>query len=181
VYTGTSYLRSIEFATPTLGFCGTLSNRFLRTNDGGNTWENIITSITPVPAGICGLAAPTAERIYGVGVWSHPANMVRSTDGGDSWSVVHTTGTGSDYIWKPQTPDGIHLYGSIDGPPGSGTRYVRSSDAGLTWQTDTFTMDYTYVQVIGFLDSQHGWTGGFNQLFETTDGGETWQIVFFGN
>ncbi len=229
VFNGGGYLRSIEFATPDVGFCGTLDSRFLRTTDGGDTWQDIASTITPTPIGICGLSAPTADHIYGVGVWSQPAYIIRSTDGGTTWTntsmaaqatalvdvlflnadtgfasgranpvsaggvilrtddgggtwaVVHTTGTGSDYIWKLQTPDGVHLYGSIDGPPGSGTRYVRSSDAGVTWQTDTITMDYYYVQVIGFLDTQRGWTGGYGQLLETTDGGENWSLLNFGN
>lgn len=58
---------------------------------------------------------------------------------------------------------------------------VVAGGAGLTWQTDTITMDYIYVQVIGFLDPLHGWTGGFSQLLETNDGGETSQTLFFGS
>lgn len=53
--------------------------------------------------------------------------------------------------------------------------------ADLFWQTDTVTMDDVYVQVTGFLDPLHGWTGGFSQLLETNDSGTIWNPLFFGN
>lgn len=228
VFDGPGYLRSIEFATPEVGFCGTLDGRFLRTTDGGDSWQNIAGSITPGVTGVCGLSAPTADRIYGVGIWSQPAHLIRSVDGGttwtstsmsdlatslvdvlflnadtgyisgqaapqsaggvilrtvdggETWTTVHTTGTGADYVWKLQSPDGVHLFGSIEGPPGNGTRYTRSEDGGLSWDTDTITSAYYYVQVIGFLDPLRGWTGGYGQLLETTDGGAQWQLLDFG-
>ncbi|MEP7372615.1 MAG: hypothetical protein ABI675_04450 [Chitinophagaceae bacterium] len=43
------YLRSIEFATPTLGFCGSLDSSFYKTTDAGNTWIDISSSIHPKP------------------------------------------------------------------------------------------------------------------------------------
>lgn len=229
VFAGPGYLRSIEFATPELGFCGALDGRLLRTADGGDTWQDISSTITPPQTGVCGLSAPTPEVIYGVGVWSQPGNVIRSTDGGsswtntslfgqatslvdvlflnadtgfvsgqamplsaggvilrtedggDTWTTAHTTGTGSDYIWKLQTPDGVHIYGSIEGPPGNGTRFTHSADGGLTWDTDTITMDYYYIQVIGFLDALHGWTGGSGSLLETMDGGSNWTPAFIGS
>lgn len=217
------YFRSIEFATPMLGFAGSLNNQFMRTTDGGDTWQNITDSIPP-PSSICGLSAPTATDIYGVGVWSAPAYLIRSTDGGanwtktsmatlatrlvdvqfygpdtgyaagtaqpasqggvilgttdggDTWSVLHRTGHVSDIIWKIQSPDnGRHIYCSIDALSGTGgTRFVRSTDSGATWSTITATTDYHYIQAIGFLDTLRGWMGAETTLLETVDGGTTW-------
>ncbi|HEX2616370.1 MAG TPA: hypothetical protein VHL57_02445 [Flavobacteriales bacterium] len=227
VYSGAAYLRSIEFATPQVGFCGTLNGGFLKTTDGGNTWHDIA-NLMPPPVYVCGLCAATPDVIFGVGVYHGPAYVVRSrdggdtwtktdlsslasglvdvyflnadtgfiagialppardgiilatTDGGDTWTERHRTGKLWDIVWKLQSPDGTHLYASLDASPGP-TRYLRSADRGATWVTDTISMDYTYVQVIGFLDTLHGWMGADGTLLETVDGGGTWNEIPLGN
>jgi photosystem II stability/assembly factor-like uncharacterized protein len=229
-YTSGKYLRSIEFATPTLGFCGSLDSSFYKTTDGGNTWIDIANNITPKPPGICGLSAPTQNVIYGCGIWSSPAYIIKSTDGGNTWStmdlsayanalveihfinadtgfvsgmanpatqggiilytinggntwtVKHKTMTAQDYIWKLQTPDGLHYYGSVEALPVTGNvRIVESNDAGLTWATHIIKNTYSYVQTIGFIDTLKGWTGGNSTLFETIDGGINWNSISVGS
>jgi photosystem II stability/assembly factor-like uncharacterized protein len=229
-YNTGKYLRSIEFLTPTLGFCGSLESSLFKTTDGGVSWTDISSSISPVPPGICGLSAPSANVIYGCGIWSEPAFVIKSVnggttwtsidlsqyasalvdifftsenvgfvvgksnpasdggivlytaDGGTTWEVKHKTFANEDYIWKLQTPDSLHYYGSLDALPSTGNvRIVKSLDAGLSWTTDTIRDTYNYVQTIGFMDAQHGWTGGLNTLFETTDGGENWTPITVGS
>jgi photosystem II stability/assembly factor-like uncharacterized protein len=229
-FTGTKYLRSIEFATPMLGFCGSLDSSLYKTTDGGETWNDIATTIVPRPPGICGLAAPTPSVIYGVGIWSAPAYLIKSIDGGNNWAtidlsswatalsevhfinadtgfvsglsaatiyggvilytenggitwtIVHKTMTPHDMLWKIQTPDNIHFYGSIEALPATGNvRYSKSKDAGKTWEVDTIQNKFSYVQTIGFINPLKGWTGGDSTLFETTDGGLTWDSIQVGN
>lgn len=225
-YTTSKYLRSIEFATPQLGFCGSLDSSLYKTTNGGETWVDIANSITPKPPGICGLSAPKPNVIYGCGIWSSPAYVIKSidsgktwttidlssladalvdihfinadtgfvsgmanptadggiilytTNGGDSWSVKHKTLVNEDYIWKLQTPDGIHFYGSIESSPVTGNvRMAKSSDSGMTWKTEIVRNNYSYIQTIGFMDTLKGWTGGNQTLFETIDGGKNWYPV----
>lgn len=229
-FTGNKYLRSIAFASPSLGFCGSLDSSFYKTVDGGNTWVDIANSLFPKPQGICGLSAPTENVIYGCGIWSSPAYIIKSIDGGNNWTtidmsayadalvdvyflsadtgfvtgmsnpvadggvVLYTTDGGStwavkhktlitgDYIWKIQSPDGIHYYGSVDAIPQSGNvRISKSNDAGMTWIVDTIKNSYNHMQVIGFMDSLRGWTGGHGLLFETKDGGVSWNNVSVGS
>ena len=46
-----AYLRSIEFATVDLGFCGSLTGSLWRTGNGGDSWEDIHAALPqPVPA-----------------------------------------------------------------------------------------------------------------------------------
>lgn len=224
-----NYLRSIEFATPTLGFCGSLNSTFYKTTDGGITWTDIANTISPVPQGICGISAPSAEVVYGCGIWSSPAYVIKSIDGGDtwttidlsglasalvdvhfinidtgfvsgmanpmseggvilftanggkSWSIKYKTMTAEDYIWKLQTPDGLHYFGSIQSLPSTNNvRIVQSDDAGDTWTTKIIRSTYSYVQTIGFINTLKGWTGGGSDLYETTDGGNTWEIIPLG-
>lgn len=194
-YDANTYLRSITFATPELGFCGSLDFAFYRTTDGGLHWEDITGHIDPMPAGICGLSAPTPTVVYGCGVWSSPAYVIKSTDGGNtwistdmsaqasalvdihfvsadtgfvtgkatpargnvgtilyttdggqSWTEVYHTERGQEYIWKLQSPDGIHYYASIENAVGPPTLMARSDDKGLTWTTATVDDQYHYIQ-----------------------------------
>lgn len=183
-----------------------------------------------MPSGICGLAAPTPEVIYGCGVWSSPAFVIKSTDGGTTWistdmsahasalvdmyfvnadtgfvcgkataargnvgTILYTTNGGQswtevyhtershEYIWKLQSPDGIHFYGSIENAQGPPTLMARSNDKGLTWSTVEVDDEYHYIQSVGFLDTLHGWTGATGTLLETTDGGTSWTEVMVGS
>jgi photosystem II stability/assembly factor-like uncharacterized protein len=224
------YLRCIEFTGPDTGFCGTLDGRFLKTVDGGESWANIMGSITPWVPGICGLSAPTEDVICGVGIWHTPAYFIRSTDGGTTWTytnmaaharalvdvhfasplegwasgmapdatdggvLLHTTDGGEtwteqyrtnvsgEYVWKIQTPDGLHFFASVDGNPAAGnTRFVRSADGGQNWTGEVASTAYHYVQAIGFITPHHGWIGGDDSLLETLDGGETWNPMALGS
>ncbi|HRH37667.1 MAG TPA: T9SS type A sorting domain-containing protein, partial [Flavobacteriales bacterium] len=65
-------------------------------------------------------------------------------------------------------------------PTNDDTRMLRSSNGGLTWQQITISDSYTYVETIGFINPMHGWTGGEGTLWETTDGGDTWQTIPLG-
>lgn len=224
------YLRSIEFATPMLGFAGSLNGKLLRTTNGGASWTDIAPDITPTLPGICGLSAPTSEVIYGCGIWSSPAYIIKSvdagqswtttdmsalasalvdiyfispdtgwvsgkspgqhgvgiilytTDGGQTWSNQYTSDQGNEYIWKLQSPDGNHFYGSVANESFTGsTRMAFSADRGFTWSTRVIDENFHYIQTIGFLDSLRGWTGGDNTLLETNDGGLTWTKIELGS
>ncbi|MBP6389321.1 MAG: hypothetical protein KA175_00675 [Flavobacteriales bacterium] len=222
-FTSPSYLRSIEFINADTGFCGSLNGELYRTHNGGTTWIDVSGSITPSPPGICGLSAPSPNTIYGTGLWASPAYVVKSTDGGDSWSYIdmsahatalvdihflsadtgfvtgtaspasdggiilhttdggttwqpkHLTGLASDIVWKIQRLDADRWYASVYSEPvNDDTRLLSSTDGGQTWSTTVVSNSYTYVEVVGFLDSLRGWIGGDNSLWGTTDGGASW-------
>lgn len=224
------YLRSIEFANQNLGFCGSLDSSFYKTTDGGLNWIDIADNISPKPAGICGLSAPDSNTIYGCGIWSSPAYIIKSTDSGNTWTtidmsayatalvdiefstpnigfavgtanpasdggiILHTTDGGAswttkfvtnvglDYVWKIQSPDGINYYGSVDAVPiTNNLRILKSIDAGNTWVMDTILNYYVYTQLVGFITPSHGWLGAGLNLYETLDGGTTWNTIFVGS
>lgn len=226
---GSNYLRSIEFATPMLGFCGSLNSHLFKTTDGGETWTDIIGNIQPRPQGICGLSAPSPDVIYGCGIWSSPAFLIKSVDsgntwtfkdmshlanslidvhfisadtgfvcgranpaieggiilhtvdGGETWTVLHKTMVPFDIIWKLQSPDGNNFFASIDAIPSTGNlRILKSSDAGMTWNSVLVNNNYAYSQMVGFIDSLTGWVGGLSNLFETKDGGKSWYTINVG-
>jgi photosystem II stability/assembly factor-like uncharacterized protein len=238
--TNNQYLRSIEFFDENIGLCGSVASNGLpqaerlgalyRTTDGGATWTNIAASISPRPAGICGLAKAGPSTMYGVGVWYGPAFVIKSTDkgatwkyinmsayattlidayffnenegfvvgsaapqsgggivlytndGGETWTEKFRTNQLSDRIWKIQTPDNVNFFGSIESfAAETKTRMIRSSDRGNTWEIVTVDEEFYDIQMVGFIDRLHGWTGGAEKLFETTDGGDTWEELDLGS
>lgn len=221
------YLRSIEFFDANVGLCGSLNGSLYRTTNGGATWTDVAPTISPQPLGVCGLAKADASTMYGVGIWSEPAFVIKSinkglnwvyidmstyatslidvyffdanhgfvvgsvseedggvilytADGGETWVEKFRTNHVEDRIWKIQTPDNVHFFASIESSVDE-TRMLRSADAGQTWEMITVDPEYSYIQVVGFIDSLRGWTGGNETLYETTDGGDTWEKISLGS
>ena len=235
----TKYLRCIEFMDESIGLCGSLNGSgqpasLYRTTDGGATWTDVAPNIPQPLEGVCGLAKADENTIYGVGVWSEPAYVIKSidkgltwtfkdmsahasclidtyffdaahgfatgsiseeiegemvitsgvvlytADGGDTWTEKFRTNHLTDRVWKIQTPDNKHFFGSIESDFGE-TRMLRSSDAGQTWEMITVDPEYSYIQVVGFIDSLKGWTGGNETLYETENGGNSWSKIALGS
>ncbi|HEY0978009.1 MAG TPA: YCF48-related protein [Flavobacteriales bacterium] len=101
------------------------------------------------------------------------ASIFRTTDGGATWTEVFNTGSGHEWFWKLQSPDGVHLFASLEGTWGSAPRVARSSDAGLTWTMDPIAPLPARLQGVGFINAQEGWAGD-EALFHSVDGGDTW-------
>jgi photosystem II stability/assembly factor-like uncharacterized protein len=132
-YSSGKYLRSIEFITPSLGFCGSLDSSFYKTTDGGITWTDIAGSINPKPPGICGLSAPTSQVIYGCGIWSSPAYVIKSTDGGNTWASINMSAYATELVE-------IHFISADTGfvsgkanPGSDGGIILYTTNGGNTW------------------------------------------------
>ncbi len=226
------YMRSIEFASPKLGFAGALeyngNNVFFKTKDGGNTWIDISSVITGTSRGICGICCVDTSVTYAVGVFASPAYVMKTTDGGNTWTQINmgafasdlvdvqfadknngyvtgssniisegavilkttnggvtwtkvfTNNSATDNIWKIQNLDGNHWFASIEKNSGTASNAcLKSVDGGNSWQIKTVTTNSAlpdHFQVVGFIDSLKGWTGG-RVLHQTIDGGNTWTPI----
>lgn len=87
-----SYLRCVTFSSPNRGWIGTLSgpHRLYATKDGGDTWTPVTGLPDDGPGRICGLIAVNDDVIFASGT-NYPnetAGVLRSTDGGRSWSLL---------------------------------------------------------------------------------------------
>jgi photosystem II stability/assembly factor-like uncharacterized protein len=106
--------------------------------------------------------------------------ILYTDNGGATWTNKINTGHPSDYVWKIQLLDGIHAYGAIADVTGtSTTRFLKSVDNGQTWEVKLIDENYTYIEMIGFVNPDTGWTGSY-EILETTDGGETWHSAYWG-
>ena len=59
--------------------------------------------------------------------------------------------------------------------------FLKSSDSGNTWVMDTILNTYAYTQLIGFINPNQGWLGAGTILYETTDGGASWNNILLGS
>lgn len=150
----------------------------IRSTDGGMNWDK--TNLSSVASALIDVLFLGPDTGFASGKAQPPSLggvILATVDGGDTWSVRHLTGHHDDYIWKLQTPDSVHIFGSVECVVGTGTRIVRSGDAGETWSTQAVTPAVPYMQVMGFLDTLQGWVGGNQVLLETLDGGNTWHNI----
>ena len=150
-----------------------------RTRDAGKTWNKV--GFCETKALIGGLtrqaqcylhkvhfATPTVAYALGQGKSGvNAAFVLKSTDGGESWSVVSVIENESGH------EGGLFF---IDEQTGYlATHYAKSSlrttDGGVTWTGMTAT---GIGRRIIFADPEVGWAFHFNQLSYTTDGGRRW-------
>ncbi|MBL8953589.1 MAG: hypothetical protein JNK82_22630 [Myxococcaceae bacterium] len=116
-------------------------------------------------------------------VGSSNAVIVKTRDGGQTWSRVYTSSRGSELIWKLSLPDLAHGYATVQTyQSGRAEQLVAvSDDGGDTWREVALTMNASARQLgIGFISAQVGWVGTAAGGFQTTDGAATWQPVQFG-
>jgi photosystem II stability/assembly factor-like uncharacterized protein len=161
--------------------------RLFRWTEGGG-WESIDL------AGLCGMVLDVAfldERngVVCAATGADPAvsfaSMLRTADGGRTWSEVYRSNRRGESVWKCSfpTPDvGYATIRPFPPDPKATLRYiVKSVDGGRTWK-ELFLIDdfYARPQGVGFLTADHGWVGTTTSGFETRDGGESWARVNMG-
>jgi len=154
---------------------------FIRSTDQGLTWT--YSDLSALADGLveCHFIDENVGYIAGIDQGSGGV-ILKTTDGGISWTLVHDTQSGGDYVWKLDFVTSQIGYGSVESFTNS-SRIVKTTDGGNTWnvmQVDPAVLD---LQGIGFINADTGWVGPRNQLmYETNDGGSTWfQTSLFSN
>ena len=155
----------------------------IKSMNGGTTWTNIDMSAYASALvdihfvdDLHGFVSGRAANVNEGGI------ILYTADGGQTWEIKHKTMVPNDYVWKLQSPDGLHFFASVEGyPNANNVRMVKSTDAGGVWETVLVSNTYSYVQMVGFLNANHGWIGGNNAVYETFDGGASWTPTFIGS
>lgn len=167
-------LRRVGFADSQHGWV-TGDGTILGTTDGGETWNHlpgpVLTNFFQLfhsgPADVWPFSATD------VAIRWNSVNLIRTTDGGQSWTLEDP-----DDIW----PDGrIYVLDSdtyFKYDP-AGRRIHKSTDAGQTWTAGPATVPPLdagdTILDFYFYDEMNGWIIGSPIIaFHTQDGGQTW-------
>jgi photosystem II stability/assembly factor-like uncharacterized protein len=125
----TASLRGLSPVTENIIWASGAGGTWLRTTDGGNTWNSgIIAGLDSVDfRDIEGLDASTAVAISA----GQPALVYKTTDGGQTWNKTHE-GTEKDFFVAMYFQRGK---GTIIGDPVDGKwRILQSKELGSTWR-----------------------------------------------
>ena len=241
-----TFIRAVAFLNEKRGFIGNIGTNYYpgvtdemplyETLDGGATWTAVDLGEETV-IGICAIDVLQTERIFqgnhvprtvihAAGRVGGPAAIIRSVDGGASWSVidmsahaamildvkflnentglvfastarhsseayglvlrtedggqtwtkVYTPDRLNELIWKASFPDAQTGYATVQSydKERSEQLIIKTTDGGKTWQELHMTENPKARQFgIGFVTPQHGWVGTFDGGYYTGDGGKT--------
>ncbi|MBZ5670260.1 MAG: hypothetical protein LAO04_11080 [Acidobacteriia bacterium] len=181
-----SPLHDYTFTSPTQGFAltgyATEGSKIFLTRDGGNTWKQVFQCTTKVEENgltkntgcyLNTLHFPTPDVGYAVGGSYNDGPgrgffvVAKTTNGGESWSVVYTFATipHAEAVFFTSASTGVTR--NNDG------KFYLTSDGGLTWKGVTGSGEWERYR-IAFADPQVGWTAGERKVGFTTDGGRHW-------
>ncbi len=187
---------------PNVYLVGAASGGIWRSRDGGHSWDPVFDEQAVQSIGALAIAPSDPDVVWaGTGESkvrsniSHGAGVYRSTDGGDSWTLMGLEESGriSRIRIHPTDPDVVyvaalgHLYG-----PQAQKGVFRTTDGGRTWERVLFTDPMTGPSDLWMdpADPDHlvagmwtmhirtwgRWSGGpHDGLYRTRDAGETWE------
>lgn len=197
--TGT-YFRCDGFVDSLRGFAGNIgtnyfpgvtdTNPLYRTLDGGQTWT-VVTQLTgPTPVGLCALQVVTPQVIYAAGRVGGPAHLLKSTDGGQTWTSrvlnpaiamitdVHFVSADTGFVFggsnaNIQLSRGLVLYTTNCGA--TFTEVYRSANTfEMVWKASFPSRRTGYLTLLSYAPNVPA-----RFVAKTLDGGLKWQELTF--
>ena len=159
-------------------------SRFIRSNDGGNTW--ISQDMSAYAGMLIDLYFWTPDSGIVVGGTTTNYSTSRgvvlfTSDAGQSWQTKHTTNSTGGTCWKISFPSSNVGYVSWE-TYNTPVIFLKTIDGGQSWQEKHFSNSSYETEAIGFVNDTLGWMGVRHYpSFQTTDGGDTWQQGFVGS
>ncbi|MBI1804145.1 MAG: T9SS type A sorting domain-containing protein [Ignavibacteriae bacterium] len=176
----TRNLRDVFLIDSTTGVAVGDSGMILRTTNGGTTWTAESSGTKRQLGSVAFANTDTGVAVGGIGISdSANATILRTTDGGIHWLNLYGDSLPSPFAMQLFDVTFINntTVVAVGGTPiffGEIYGILRSTDAGTTWQTQSFG-ETTVLLALSFADSTNGMAVGTNKRFVTTsNGGLTW-------
>ncbi len=164
---GAPDLLSVAFSDAQTAVAVGRSATMLRSTDGGATWSSV------AQAGMTSSFAGIAFRAGVEIVIAQGGPALRSINGGAQWTPIPAVTMSVDAVPTIAfASDSVVVVGGAGG-------VLRSSDAGLTWQSVTVGSDFNPGE-IAFKDANVGYAPGRDRgdsAYQTTDGGASWTLI----
>lgn len=157
----------------------------IKSVDGGNNWVG--TDLSAHCAMILDLYFQSPDTGYvfagtNANIAISSARILRTTDGGQTWTTVYTSNRPYEITWKAWFPSPLIGYATIQSYNGNTTqRYIaKTMDGGLTWNELPLINSAIREFGVGFINDTVGWVGGELTGYQTLDGGQTWSTKNIG-
>jgi|GEM_PF-1807990 len=163
-------IHAVAFTSENNGFIAGNKSTFMRTTDGGESWEHVPFPVPDVPL----TSLKFRNEMHGALVsWSH---IYITHDGGETWNHTKKQLNG-DYL------DSFFLNDSVGWVCGTYQIVAKTEDGGQTWTTlSNSIVSARHHKVIEFANEQTGYVAGYSWgstyypvLKRTDDGGISWQ------
>lgn len=156
----------------------------MKTINGGSSWTSV--NFNPPAFYLVDCKFFSADTGFVVGCTGTSFSNERyaifyTTDGGINWQTVCSTTSFHGHCWKVDFPSRNVGYVSVESWTGTDSIPVlKTADGGLTWNEKLWSVPLWYEQGIGFINDTTGWCGDMiNQVKQTNDGGDTWNVIPF--
>ncbi|MEO1032055.1 MAG: YCF48-related protein [Bacteroidota bacterium] len=168
--------------TSTIYGCGAYFSpaHIIKSTDSGDTWTFMdMSSYANALVEILFLDENTG---FAAGRNANGGLILKTLNGGTSWTEIYNTNVSGEYVWKLQTLEGNNdiIFGAVSSVAPNNGKLIKSINGGTNW-TSLESVE-TDVQAVGFITENHGWMGGHTTgFYETLDGGQTWNNLNIGN
>ncbi len=168
-----------------IGSWGSNTGKFHKSIDKGLTWHTTYMD-TNLIKNMVDVVFISQDTGFVAGARNTESVVLKTTDGGNTWTEVFSDNTLGGRIWKLQALSHQVFVGSIEPLFYPDTvSMIRSFDGGNTWTIipvgSMAPTAYVGTQGVGFVTPAHGWVGGYyDGYFETSDSGKTWQHISMG-
>ena len=179
--------RGLDVISRKIAWVSGTGGTVLKTNDGGNTWENIsVPNSSTVDFRDIEVFDKNTAIVMGI---SSPARFYKTKNGGKNWDLVYFNDHKDIFF------DGMSFWSKNRGiafsDPINGKHYlIKTNDGGETWQEissdgipDKLDVEYgfaasgTGLPVWGNKTAWLGMGGLKSRVFKSTDGGINWTVV----
>ncbi|WP_223609417.1 YCF48-related protein [Chryseobacterium sp. OSA05B] len=143
----------------------------IKSTDSGTTWEYI--DMSSYANALVEITFINENVGFVSGNDNDGAVILKTLDGGASWTKIYNSNIASEFVWKMQLLDHNKIFCAIESEATNAGKLLKSTNGGFTWETKDFPDPY--VQAVGFISETHGWMGGHSTgFYETLDGGSNW-------
>ena len=153
----------------------------IKSTDSGATWQYI--DMSAYASALVEVLFLDANTGFASGKNATGAVILKTIDGGTTWTTLYNGTIAGEYVWKLQVlPSNTNvIFGAVESVAPNLGKLIKTTNGGLNWTTKNFIFDDD-VQAVGFLTENHGWMGGHDTgFYETFDGGDTWTNTNVGS
>jgi photosystem II stability/assembly factor-like uncharacterized protein len=183
----TASLRGVIAVSPTVVWASGAAGTYLRTTDGGESWQSAKVPGT-ADLDFRAVRAFDEHTAYLLSIGNgEKSRIYRTSDGGQRWALLYTNPDPKGFFDGLAFWDASH--GILVGDPVDGHFVVfTTDDGGESWQRQktpaavpnegAFAASNTCLIVRGTRDAWFGTGGrGGGRVFHSTDGGHTWTVA----